>query len=153
MTRKARKTKTHGPTTKTVAANVRRLRENQGLTRRDLEARTRTDPHDESSALVTVEMLRGIENSADPAPGKTVRRVDADDLVALALALGVNPNALLLPPTVNGTIELTGHGEVPAEYAWAWADGRRPLSLNPDDTETYEFLARTRPRRTTPPGY
>lgn len=153
MTRKARKTKTHGPTTKTVARNVARLRKSQGLTRRDLEARTRTDPHDESSALVTVEMLRGIENSADPAPGKTVRRVDADDLVALALALGVNPNALLLPPTVNGNTELTGRGEVPADYAWLWADGQRPLSLDPDDNEILEFLARTRPRRTAPPGY
>lgn len=57
------------------------------------------------------------------------RRVDADDLVALAIALGVNPNALLLPRDLppDAEIELTPRFRARAWQAWAWMDGRQPL--------------------------
>lgn len=134
-----RKTKFHGPTTKTVARNVRRLRENQGLSAAKLAARTSELGYD-----IPREGIQKIEAAAEGRPG--ARHINADELMVLALALRVNPNALLLPPTVNGNTELTGRGEVPADYAWLWADGQRPLSLDPDDNEILEFLARTRPR-------
>jgi 8-oxo-dGTP pyrophosphatase MutT (NUDIX family)/transcriptional regulator with XRE-family HTH domain len=60
---------------------------------------------------------------------KGARRVDADDLVALAIALQVNPAALLLPKTArpDDEIELTTRVSAPAAAAWRWADGRIPL--------------------------
>jgi transcriptional regulator with XRE-family HTH domain len=59
------------------------------------------------------------------------RRVDADDLVALALALGVSPLALLLP-TEAGAVLPDGKSYA-AEQIWEWAMGRQPL-LATDDT-------------------
>ena len=62
---------------------------------------------------------------------KGTRRVDADDLVGLALALEVNPSALLLPRPETGVgedvIELTPAVRATARDAWDWADGRNPL--------------------------
>lgn len=62
---------------------------------------------------------------------KGTRRVDADDLVGLALALEVNPSALLLPRPDTGVgedvIELTPAVRVTTRDAWDWADGRNPL--------------------------
>ncbi|MEU6184536.1 hypothetical protein [Nocardia sp. NPDC047038] len=57
------------------------------------------------------------------------RRVDADDLVALAVALGANPNALLLPPTDSSLhlVEITGSRDLTAADAWSWARGERYL--------------------------
>lgn len=137
-----RKTHPHGPTTKTVARNVRRLRENQGLSAAKLAARTSELGYD-----IPREGIQKIEAAAEGRPG--ARHINADELTVLALALGVNPNALLLPPTVNDNVEITGRGTVPADNAWEWANGNRPINPDPDDTETYGFLARTRPRRTT----
>lgn len=66
------------------------------------------------------------------------RRVSVADLVALALALGVNPNRLLLP--VDGSpVALTPEFEVDQRRAWGWADGRagllQPWRMGPDDRE------------------
>lgn len=53
------------------------------------------------------------------------RKVDADDLVALALALGVSPLVLMLP-TEDG--RLVPDGEVyNRSDIWDWAHGRRAL--------------------------
>jgi 8-oxo-dGTP pyrophosphatase MutT (NUDIX family)/transcriptional regulator with XRE-family HTH domain len=62
---------------------------------------------------------------------KGTRRVDADDLVGLALALGVNPSALLLPRDVppDGLVALADDQQASGTDAWAWADGRRPLPI------------------------
>jgi hypothetical protein len=66
---------------------------------------------------------------------KHVRRVDADDLVALALALNVSPVALLLPAVGGATdsCDLTDEVSLPAADAWAWADGLSPHSLSDAD--------------------
>lgn len=63
------------------------------------------------------------------------RRVDADDLMALAVALGVPPNSLLLPHVEPGeTPAATAVGEVEFQVLWHWADGIMPLRGS--DTET-----------------
>lgn len=59
------------------------------------------------------------------------RRVDVDDLTAIAMALDVSPLALLIPPTRSHSdeVRLTG-ADGPAAAIWRWAIGERPL----DDT-------------------
>jgi transcriptional regulator with XRE-family HTH domain len=76
------------------------------------------------------------------------RRVDVDDLVALAVALGVNPSALLLPRDgqAESEIELTLAQRVAAGVAWKWADGRIPLprlsEITPAEQADFEKYAR-----------
>ncbi len=55
------------------------------------------------------------------------RRVDVDDLMALALVLGVTPNRLLLEPGVEGSMSLTNEVEVTGSQGWHWATGSLPL--------------------------
>lgn len=57
------------------------------------------------------------------------RRVDADDLIALAIALDVSPAELLLPSDAgpDDEIELTARLRVPARIARGWLDGHIPL--------------------------
>jgi 8-oxo-dGTP diphosphatase len=66
------------------------------------------------------------------------RRVDADDLVALALALGVNPSALLLPRDTapDELIELTTAYQAVARDAWNWADARAALPFGGPGTRS-----------------
>ncbi|MEU7718169.1 helix-turn-helix domain-containing protein [Streptomyces tibetensis] len=119
-----------GPTGRAVAANVKRMREARGLTLRALSARLK-----EEGRPLSADALNKIENGASDEP-KQIRRVDVDDLMALASVLGVHPNALLLPHTARErneetgqpeTIEITGGGAIPARQAWEWAHGMRPL--------------------------
>lgn len=63
--------------------------------------------------------------------------------MALALALQVNPNALLLPATAQGEIEVTGASPRPADEVWEWAEGVRPLDLPDDDDGTAHNLFQT----------
>ncbi len=106
-----------GPTGKTVANNVKRLREKHGLEYTQLA--------DRLAALkrpIPTLGLRRVE-AGD-------RRVDADDLVALAIALGTNPNALLLPPSADAehVLTVTAAGMRPAWQVWKWARGEFPLT-------------------------
>lgn len=67
------------------------------------------------------------------------RRVDVDDLVALAIALDVSPVTLLLPDIDSVTnieadvintskaVQLTENVSVPWEIAWRWAHGTDQL--------------------------
>lgn len=57
------------------------------------------------------------------------RRCGPDDVVALSIALDVNPNALLVPRHVtrDDVIELTPARQQRANVAWDWLDGRFPL--------------------------
>lgn len=55
------------------------------------------------------------------------RRVDADDLVALAVALEVNTNALLMPRDPEAdTAVLTEDYSTTGKRAWRWAVGQSP---------------------------
>jgi hypothetical protein len=61
------------------------------------------------------------------------RRVDADDLVALAIALGTTPNRLLLATDAGSEpMPLTPAVTVSARDAWLWATGERALDSTKD---------------------
>lgn len=107
-----------GPTGETVRRNVIRLR--GGMQYKELAERLV-----QIGRPIPALGLRRIEAGE--------RRVDADDLVALAVAFGVSPLTLLLP--ADGAFELaspmTGvpDREVAHNTQWAWALGREPLEL------------------------
>lgn len=117
-------------TGQTVAANVARLRNELRLTTEQLAERLTNMGRPMRATTITK-----IENRQ--------RRVDADDLVALALALGVNVSALLLPPTARGTGEVTGIDHpVSAFHLWTWASGEGPLPPDDDPSVDPEQVAR-----------
>jgi transcriptional regulator with XRE-family HTH domain len=120
-----------GPTGATVGKNIARYRKRCDLTARRL------------SAL--------LEQAGRPIPASGITRMErgervvtADELVALAVVLGVNPSALLLPHDVagrsNGEVEITGAGTVPGWLAWGWADGVGPLVDPEDDKDGSRWL-------------
>ncbi|WP_280694049.1 MULTISPECIES: helix-turn-helix transcriptional regulator [unclassified Kitasatospora] len=110
---KSRRANSLGPTGNRVAENLARIRKERGLTTGQVVA-------------VMAELGRPI-----PATGVTKielgdRRVDVDDLVALAVALNVSPLTLLLPPTSNNEqVALTDNCQVSSRTAWQWAEGQR----------------------------
>lgn len=61
------------------------------------------------------------------------RRVDADDLVALAVALSVSPLTLLMPDTPHAAdiVTVTGIPGAPAEDMLAWLRAEVPLVSTP----------------------
>ncbi|MGW4997472.1 helix-turn-helix domain-containing protein [Streptomyces hydrogenans] len=127
-----------GPTGQAVAGNLARLRERRGLTTRQL------------SAL--------LERAGRPIPASGITRMEkgervanVDDVAALAVVLGVSPSALMLPlgDAPEELIEVTGGGTVPANVAWDWVDGRRPLHWPAGDTSTADLEYRLYSR---PPG-
>lgn len=71
--------------------------------------------------------IRRIENAVEPVDSekeRRPRRVDVDDLMALAIALDAVPNRLLLPAgPYDGPCDLTPTVTVPASQAWNWAAG------------------------------
>jgi len=121
-----------GPTGETVRANVKRLRDarNLGFTKlaRILEEIGRPIP----------ELgLRRIESGA--------RRVDADDLVALAVALGVSPITLLMPEAdmKDSPVTITGEElELHASRVWAWLNGSDTLPQTPNQVRILGPLMR-----------
>src|SRR5689334_8019285 len=76
-----------GPVGGYVMKNMKELRQARGLTYKALSD-------------ILSELGRDIPTLGLSRIEKGTRRVDADDLVALAIALGVNPSALLLPRDV-----------------------------------------------------
>lgn len=113
-----------GTANERVATTIRRIRREQELTTQALSWRLGQLGHQIAATGITK-----IE--------KGQRRVDVDDLVALAVALGVTPNTLLLPEVEipfsrERRYQLTGNGaELRAEEIWAWALGERPLGQRP----------------------
>jgi transcriptional regulator with XRE-family HTH domain len=105
-----------GPTGATVAANVRRLRKDRNWPFTELSARLKSLRRE-----IPPLGLRKIESGG--------RRVDTDDLMALALAFDVSPITLLLPDVGASTmVAATGvEGEVRAERLWNWLNASYPL--------------------------
>lgn len=107
-----------GGTGETVLGNVKRLR--GGMQYKELAERLAT-----IGRPIPTLGLRRIEAGE--------RRVDADDLVALAVVFGVSPLTLLLPPDGSKftSSPLTGVAdrEVSHNTQWLWALGREPLEL------------------------
>lgn len=107
-------------TGQTVAANVKRLRTDLGLTTAQLAERLEA-------------LGRPILANAITKIEQRQRRVSVDDLMALATALSATPNALLLPADVGERSQPTGvRTTVSSNVLWAWACGDRPLPLSAD---------------------
>ena len=125
-----------GPTGEQVRANVVRIREARGMTKKQLADRVQ-------------ELGRPIPALGISRIEAGTRRVDADDLVALANALRVSPATLLLPwaERADDAVEVTAAGAVPAAAAWLWADGVRPLILSEADpvADMQRFALDSRP--------
>jgi transcriptional regulator with XRE-family HTH domain len=107
-----------GTTGKTVGENVARMRKTQRLSLKELEGLLARH-----GRRISFSGLSKIENGT--------RKVDTDDLMALALALDVSPVALLLPQgDPQETVDVTG-GRGSLGVFWEWAFGGTPL-INPD---------------------
>ena len=114
-----------GPTGRTVAANIARLRERRSLTTRQL-----------SGALER--LGRAVPASGITRMEKGERVVTSDELAALAVVFGVSPAALLLPLAgkPEDDVEVTGGGTVQAREAWLWASSLQPLKVTPGNEQT-----------------
>ncbi|QIY72066.1 helix-turn-helix transcriptional regulator [Streptomyces sp. RLB1-33] len=100
-----------GPTAKRVGENVKRIRRARNLDQKDVSAILKSLGR---PMLPTV--LSKIERGE--------RRVDVDDLVAIAEALNVSPAALLLPPTFgDDLVNLSEDHQVTSRTAWRWFQG------------------------------
>lgn len=121
-----------GPVAEAVAANVRAVREARGLSQQQLAG--------------------GVAELGRPMQATTIakieggdRRVDVDDLVALALALNVSPARLLVgDQPQDEEVRLAADVSVPAWRAWHWAVADHSLYLPTDDLSDadharYEF--------------
>lgn len=114
-------------TTGAVAAErLRAVRKAQGLSLREVAERVAAVGH---PLILTA--IGKIENGD--------RRMDVDDLTALAAALGVSPATLLIPDAGedNDQISVTGvRGD--AADVWAWVTGKRPApGVGDDDMMTF----------------
>jgi transcriptional regulator with XRE-family HTH domain len=125
-----------GPSGSIAAQRVRQLREERSWTFKELSDRLGA-----IGRPIPTLGLRKIERED--------RRIDVDDLIGLAVVFGVNPSTLLLPPRIDGEVEITAVGVVPAARAWAWVDGQAPLLVSADDdgSADVEFQLRARPPR------
>ena len=120
-----------GPTGATVARNVKRLRKAKGLAYTDLSARLAA-----LNRTIPTLGLRKIESGG--------RRVDVDDLVALAAALNVSPISLLIgnradpeQPATDpaAAVAVTGYlpdGLVRGDVLWNWLTAQHTLPQSPE---------------------
>jgi transcriptional regulator with XRE-family HTH domain len=98
-----------GPTGVTVADNIRRLRTDRNLGHTELSRLLANHGRD-----IAPLGIRRIEAGT--------RRVDVDDLLALAEALGVSPITLLMPKVADrdDVVEVTGRKPDAAGMVWDW---------------------------------
>lgn len=125
-----------GPTGARLMENLKRLRESLPLTTEQLADRV-TNVYGRPMRANTITKIE-----------KGQRRVDVDDLMALALALETRPDALLLPPTIaDDHLQLTEEKVTTAFSAWRWVNGAEPLSLpeGDDGTAFNRFQERAQP--------
>lgn len=107
-----------GATGATLASNLKRLRGD--MTLRELETVLTA-----LEVKISASGLQKIESGT--------RRVDADEIIALSVALNVNPNALLLP-NFSGDDDVSNEiaaspEHVTGEAVWRWADGYKALPV------------------------
>ncbi|MFF1413375.1 helix-turn-helix domain-containing protein [Streptomyces sp. NPDC058289] len=121
-----------GPVGAHVAANLKALRASLLLTTEQLAERM-------------TGLGRPMHANTITRMEKKQRRVDVDDLVALALALETRPDALLLPMTIAKEIQLAETLTVPGYKAWRWANGASPLEGHDDDQSFNAFQTRAQP--------
>lgn len=111
-----------------VRRNVERIRKSRGWTLAALADRMIGDVQLDASALSRIET--------------GARRVDTDDLLAIAAALDVSPLALLLPSQVHpDEVVHVGGTSLEAHTLWKWAIGQHPIT----DLDSRGFQARSLP--------
>ncbi|MFF9153824.1 helix-turn-helix domain-containing protein [Streptomyces sp. NPDC014846] len=120
-----------GPTGERLRRNIAHLREARGMSKKDLAERV-------------AELGRPIPPLGISRVEAGTRRVDADDLMALALALRVSVNALLLPRSGDGSesVDLTEQVSLSSATAWEWADGDKPYEKAERDQYGFELRYR-----------
>ncbi|WP_440902526.1 helix-turn-helix domain-containing protein, partial [Actinosynnema sp.] len=116
--------------------NIKRIRVEADLSLRELAERLQENGHP-----IAHSGLSKIENRT--------RRVDADDLIAIAIALGVSPISLFLPRAVDPRedVQISGWGGEPAMSAWLWITGAGPLGgveISAPETKPWWLRAETR---------
>lgn len=116
-----------GETGRVVARNIRTIRKARNLAYTELSARLR-----DRGREIPTWGLRKIESGG--------RRVDTDDLVALALALNVSPLALLLSAEPSSLVPQAE--TYPPERVWDWAFGLDALG-----GDVIEFMRDSNPLR------
>ncbi|MFS0912803.1 helix-turn-helix domain-containing protein [Microbacterium sp. 179-I 3D2 NHS] len=118
-----------GPTGETVAANIARVRRGIGMSLQELESRL-----DMLGRRISFSGLSKIERGQ--------KRVEVDDLMALAIALDVSPNALLLPIIEEPDRETAVTGaEGSLALFWQWATAEE----TPFSGDKRAFVARSLP--------
>jgi 8-oxo-dGTP diphosphatase len=124
-----------GPIGRRVAASLRQIRDDRRLTTAQLSALL--------SRLGRPILATGITKTE-----AGDRRIDVDDLVALAVALDTTPNRLLLPSTADDaeSVELTPEVRVSALDAWKWATGEEPLPAGAAPPERQMLVRNDRER-------
>lgn len=111
-----------GATGETVRQNIRRIRDEHGISGSELSAR-----------------LKGLDRPIPPLGIHRIengtRRVNVDDLTALAVALDVSPVTLLMPdtPDADTRISVGPWDELPASVAWQWLRAELAVGSGPDD--------------------
>ena len=117
-----------------VAQNVGDLRRQRQLSVRELSAALA-----ELGVRLLASAISKIENGQ--------RKVTAEELVALAVALNVSPVRLLLPGESADKIELTPERASSWQAAWRWAVGEQPLRgpIPVTDPVVGEFIRENRP--------
>ena len=121
-----------GPTGETLRANVIALRERKNLTYAQLSRKLKA-----AGRPIPELGLRRIEDGD--------RRVDVDDLVALAAALEVSPITLLMPSTADADeIAATAVGAVTALRLWQWLAAEMPLAGD-TPSDVFGFILRSVP--------
>jgi transcriptional regulator with XRE-family HTH domain len=114
-----------GPIGENVTRTVRRLREDRRLSYAEVSRRLA-----EMGREIPSLGLRRIESGE--------RKVDVDDLVALALVLNVSPLGLLLPAVESSVVpQGTPHF---AEDIWAWGRGGHPISMSQPGSDVGEWI-------------
>lgn len=125
-----------GPTGETVRENIRRIRDKKGMSQNELSKKLGS-----LGRPIPPLGIHRIENGD--------RRVDVDDLVSLAAALGISPAGLLMPAFYENEspvdaldfVSVTGFVEpVMALSLWNWITGADALGENVN-----EFIQHTWP--------
>ncbi|MEV3847932.1 helix-turn-helix domain-containing protein [Streptomyces microflavus] len=110
-----------GPTAQRVAENVAKIRKARQLDQKELSARL---------SDVGRPMLPTVVSKIE----RKDRRIDVDDLVALALALNVSPTRLLLGSSYDEheAVLLTERVRATSRTSWRWAEGAEAIAIPVD---------------------
>ncbi|WP_147382372.1 helix-turn-helix domain-containing protein [Mycobacteroides abscessus] len=122
----------YGPTAKTVANNILRLRESQNLTYTQVSDRLTTN----GWPLTPVAVRRAEQCE---------RRITVDDLVAFAVALDTSPASLMMPSATSPDDAVPVTGAVvaaSAKRAWTWLSAHTPLYK---ESQYMPFITRSWP--------